>query len=225
MISMQLHRKLIRQWRTVGDGVSIYQNEKRVQRRLPAFCSRVHYFQGLDVLELGCNAGIHGYEISQVAKSYVGVDMGKYFIDQAQFTAVHCKCPVGFVHAKVKTFLKLMQEGVYGPFNALFASYALYHFSGKETDRLQQQVLPICKLAFIRTRTRKRTPFRNYNPYRFEKPKNVARWMETAGLQVVEMSWEEQKRYCDIIGKRPEGEGADQGCCKRDEAGKSIPAE
>lgn len=196
----KLHDKLIVQWKKLG---SVYQTKERVQRRMPSFIKRVPIFKGLDVVEFGCNAGMHGYEIAQHANSYVGVDLGKYYVNQANVTKKYIENPnVEFVCSKANNFLKAIERGERGPYTGLFASYALYHLSKRETDRIAQLVLPTCNVVFIRTRTRKRTPFQNYNPRKFWKPGNVAKYLEESGMKIQGIYWEDEKRYADIIAVR-----------------------
>lgn len=206
MISKELHNELIDKWAKVGRGV--YQKISR-RHRLKYFMNHVDKFKGKDVFEIGCNAGLYGYEISQVANSYTGVDKGDYYILQSEITKKYMKNPnVTFYNESVKSFIKRDLRGEAPKYNALFASFVLYHLSKKETDRIAETVLPKCDIVVIPTRTKKRTPWKNYNPYKFNKPKNVKTYLEAAGFEV-ELVWPEgtavtqkKQKYCYVIGKR-----------------------
>ncbi len=210
MISKELHKELIEKWGKVGRG--IYQKLSR-RHRLKYFMNHVDLFKGKSVVEFGCNAGLYGYEISQVAKSYIGVDRGDYYIDQANVTKTYMKNEnVEFMHGNVKDFIKRDLAGNAPKYNALFASFVLYHMSKKETDRIAETMLPKCDLVVIPTRTKKRTPWKNYNPYKFNKPKNVKTYLEAAGFEV-EIVWPEgtavtqkKQKYAYVIGKRKKDE-------------------
>jgi len=210
MISKELHRELEKKWGKVGKGV--YQKIKR-RHRLKYFMNHVDLFKGKDVVEFGCNAGLYGYEISQVAKSYIGVDRGDYYIDQANITKTYMENPnVEFMHGNVKDFIKRDIAGKAPKYNAMFASFVLYHMSKKETDRIAETMLPKCDIVVIPTRTKKRTPWKNYNPYKFNKPKNVKAYLEAAGFKV-EIVWPEgtavtqkKQKYAYVIGTREKHE-------------------
>jgi len=206
MISKELHNELIDKWAKVGRGV--YQKISR-RHRLKYFMNHVDLFKGKDVVEYGCNAGLYGYEISQVANSYTGVDKGDYYILQSEITKKYMKNPnVTFYNESVKSFIKRDLRGEAPKYNALFASFVLYHLSKKETDRIAETVLPKCDIVVIPTRTKKRTPWKNYNPYKFNKPENVKKYLEKSGFKV-EIVWPEgtaatqkKQKYCYVIGKR-----------------------
>lgn len=195
---IQLIKKLTPKWIKIH---KVYQKESRMHR-LNFFLQFVEHFKEKDVLELGCNAGVYGYVISKRAKSYVGVDRGEDYISQAKITRKQMDNPnVNFYNYSVKQFIKLANSGGMPTFNALFASFVLYHLSKKETDRLMKYVLPKCDVVIIQTRTKKRTPFRNYNPHKFNKPKNVEKWLTEAGF-TCKTKWADDKRYADTVALR-----------------------
>jgi len=169
----------------------------------------VDHFKGKDCLEIGCNAGLYGYVIAEVAKSYVGTDrdLGGYYTKQSAITKKYIKNPnVKFLHGKAKDFIKLDIAGKAPKYNAMFASFVLYHLTEKETDRIAETVLPKCDIVIIQTRTQKRSPWKNYNPHEFNKPKNVVKYLEKAGFKC-ETHWPKGiKRYAIIIGKREKNE-------------------
>lgn len=201
MMDEKLHRKLIKKWKKVGPG--IYQSPKRINERMPFFLQFIGLFEGRDVLELGCNAGMYGYEIAKVATSYIGVDAGKYYIAQARQTGKHIeKQNATFIHSTVKDYVKNnINTTVAHSVNALFSSYALYHFSNKEIDELFYHVLPKCDIVMIQTRTQKRSKWKPYNKYKFWKPRNVSKWLQAAGFDC-EIFWPTGKKFAEIIGKR-----------------------
>ena len=226
MIDKELHLKLEKMWKKVGR--VIYQKRSRVVKRMPFFLKYIHHFKGKDVLELGCNAGIYGYELAQVAKSYIGVDRGDYYIDQANITKKYIKNPnVIFYNMSVNDFIKSDIMGEIPTYNALFSSFALYHFADKETDKMMESVLPKCDIVIIQTRTKKRSPWKKYNSRKFWKPKNCAKYLEECGFKCKIIMGPEDK-FAEIIGIRKEvldvddkresdgdGKGADKGTGRR----------
>jgi len=205
MITQEIdYAKLERQWLTVGRGV--YQKRSRIEGRLP-FCMKFFdRFNGKDVAELGCNAGVYGYEIAKHAKSYVGVDQGEYYIAQANITKRYIENEnVSFLCGNIKDYIKKVKDSGEMP-NALFSSFALYHFSTKEVDRIAESLLPSCSDVVISTRTQKRSPMRLYNKYKFWKPKNVAKWLQRAGF-TTEIHNSPDKKFAVITGKKGESNG------------------
>jgi len=197
MITEKLHQELEKRWAKVGAGV--YQKRSRVHR-LEFFLKHIHHFKGKSVCELGCNAGLYGYEIAKVAESYVGVDKGDYYHDQALVTKEYIRNHnVEFIQGNIKDFIKLDIAGKVPKYNALFSSFALYHFSQKEVDRIAETMLPKCSVVIISTRTKKRTPFRPYNKMKFEKPENVVNYLERAGF-ACKVHWPNSKKYALIVG-------------------------
>ncbi len=203
MISLELHEKLMKKWAKVQSHAGVYQKIKR-RHRLEFFMNFVHHFKGKNAIEIGCNAGLYGYEISQVAKSYIGIDrdIGEYYIKQAAITKNYMEnSNVTFMRGNVKDFIKKDIAGEIPPYNALFASFVLYHLSEKETDRLAETVLPKCDVVIIPTRTKKRTPWKKYNPHKFNRPENVVKYLKKAGFEC-EVHWPDNKKYATIVALR-----------------------
>ena len=212
MISKELHDKLMKKWAKVQKGAGTYQKWSRMHR-LEFFLKYIDHFKGKQVLELGCNAGVYGYEIAKVANSYIGVDRGDYYIKQAKITQKYIdNSNVKFIHGKVKDFIKTDIRGEAPKYNALFASFALYHFTKKETDRITETILPKCDVVMILTRTAKRTPFKNYNPWHFEKPENVVKYLKDFKCEIHKP---DSKKFALIIGVKNENKRSSKGNTKR----------
>jgi len=206
MIEKALHDKLMEKWAKVGRGC--YQKWSRMHR-LEFFLKHIHHFKGKQVLELGANAGIYGYEIAQVAKSYVGVDKGDYYHKQSLITKKYIKNPdVEFILGNIKDFIKMDLRGEAPKYNALFASFALYHFSNTETDRITETILPKCDVVIISTRTSKRKAFNKYNSWKFEKPENVVKYLKDFKCEI---HWPKVKKFAVIIGVRNENKRSGKG--------------
>jgi hypothetical protein len=200
MIDQAIHMELEEKWLPLG---KVYQKWSRIERRLPVFLSHINYFEGRDVLELGCNAGVYGFEISKVAKSYFGVDATDHFIRQANITKRYIKNPeVEFWLGRVKDFIEAEKSGdLQVPYNALFASFLLYHLSNKEIALISKYVLPKCDVVILPVRTKKRKPWRLHNLHFFYKPENVKKYLAKNGFKC-QINWTENNRSAVVIGQR-----------------------
>lgn len=183
------YKQISQNWK--GD---VYQNWKRIKERLSFFCKHIDCLKGLDVTEAGCNAGLYGYEIAKVAKSYTGVEISYDFYRQALVTAEYIENPnVKFHCLPVKGFLNRGEK-----IEALFMSFVLYHLSDEELGMLKK-VLPDCKVVLIQTRTRKRSVEKN--SYKLWKPKNVDKFLQAAGF-TTKTHWHKCKQFCVTVGKK-----------------------
>ncbi len=201
MIEKTLYKQLEKQWEKEGE---IYQTWSRIEKRMPTFLKHIEHLTGKDVLELGCNAGIYGYEIAKVARSYFGVDATEHYIRQARITKLFIENPnVDFWHGRVMDFVGAMRSTkLRVPFNALFASFLMYHLSNKEIRSLSEYVIPQCDVVVLPVRTKKRKIWRIHNFYFFYKPENIVKYLEAQGFRC-EINWgDEAKKFAVIIGVR-----------------------
>lgn len=218
MLTKQEYAKIAAKW-----PLKAYQRWDRLNVRLRFFEQFIPLFKGMDVLEFGCNAGMYGYEVSKVANSYMGVDPSDRYIPQAMVTKKFIKKfnpNVEFYHRRVKGFIrdqqKALERGETVPnFNAMFASFALYHFNDNEIRLIEQYVLPKCELVVIQNRTKKRTNrkkkkiWREHNTHKFYKNSNVVKYLERNGFEC-EVKWGLDKKFADIIGRKNVDKGRDK---------------
>jgi hypothetical protein len=199
MISKSEHLELEKLWKRHH---AVYQRTGR-RHRLKFFMEFVDNFKGKDVLELGCNAGLYGYEIAQVAKSYIGIDQGTCYIKQAQITKTKIANPnVTFVTRSVKGYIDdAKKTGKKPPINALFASFVLYHLSEKEIVLLEKEILPLCDVIVISTRIKKRTMWKKNNQRKLFKPENVEKYFEKAGFKC-KTKMGPDKKFVITVAKR-----------------------
>lgn len=199
MINKKEYAELEKKWLKHHE---VYQRWNRIETRMPLFLKHIDKLKGLDVLELGCNAGIYGYEISKVAKSYIGTDQGECYINQANETKKFFNMTNATFYAKrVKSFIRDCQKHPESapPINALFATFVLYHLNEKETNLIKEYVLPKCSIVIIMTRTSKRSPWKKYNPLKLHEIKNVEKYLESAGFVCKsETHYNEQKKKIDF---------------------------
>lgn len=184
MIEKAMHARLEAKWAKIH---APYQRWNRLKTRMPLFLKYVDSFNDKDVLELGCNAGIYGYEIAKRAKTYIGVDQGDCYIKQAQITKKDLDMKnATFVAKRVKSFIRDRQKSkdAIPNINALFATFVLYHLSDKETDLIGSEIFPNCDTVLIMTRTSKRSPWKKYNSRKLQKIENVEKYLKEYGFSV-----------------------------------------
>jgi len=192
MISLEKWAELQTDWETIG---AVYQIPRRSYDRLKHFCEVcLPYLKGKKVVEIGCNAGIFGYEIAQVAESYMGVEPATLVRDpskkgppktdyfkQAEITAKHIA--QDFQKTAIflnKTITDYTKEHEFAG-NAFVACFALYHFMDHELKALDEHVFPKCDTVIIQNRCQDRpTP---HNSFKFWKTKNVVKYFTNRGYK------------------------------------------
>lgn len=195
MIDMDLYNEMLKKWYKVGD---VYQEPRRVLYRLEHFekyC--LPFLQDKDVLEVGCNAGIFGFHIAQVARAYLGLEPANKVRDKSKKRPPktdyfkQALITKEYIENKNAAFLnQTITELCDGPIevpkiNAFVACYALYHFRDKELDLLKKHIFPNCEVIIIQNRNQKRPT--EHNSYKFWKDKNVVAFFE------------EMKFSCEVI--------------------------
>ena len=206
-----------------------YQRWPRLNVRLRFFSQFAPLFEGKDVLEIGCNAGMYLWEVAHHARSVVGVDPSDRYMAQAQITKKHIEKfnPNIELHKmSIKDYCREIRKGQREvTTNAMYASFAIYHLADKEIDAVAEYILPKCDIVVIQNRTKKRTNrkkkkgWRTHNLRHFEKNTTVVAWLEENGFEC-EVHWGVDKKFADVIGRRKdadtsnrtdEGERADKG--------------
>ena len=210
MIDKATWNALVKEWEKVG---KVYQIPRRVEYRLKFFCDHaLKYLKSMNVVELGCNAGVYSIPISEVCHSYTGVEPGNLiakpqfktsYFAQAQMTEKHIgKHEVHFLNMTVEGYVKatklcnkaMIVSGLVGDYPyALVMSYCLYHFSNKEVELLASDILPTMSTVIIQTRNQKRP--KKHNSYKFWKSKNVVKFFMSQGFTSREIVWEKDRKF------------------------------
>jgi len=212
MIGEAVYNRIYKQWIKVREP---YQKWNRITTRMPLFLKYIDHLKGKSVVEIGCNAGIYGYEIAKVAKAYVGVDQGAGYIKQAEITKRHIDNPnVAFFARRVKGFIRDQQKAEErnvpaAHFNAWFSTFTLYHLADKETDLIKNWLLPKCDVVIIMTRTSKRSPWRKYNSMQLHKISNVEKFLTSAGF-TCKSEMHESKKFGITLAIKEKKDGGDQ---------------
>jgi hypothetical protein len=200
MISIEKWKELLNEWEKIGPA---YQVPYRSEERLAFFIKHaLPHLKDKKVLEIGCNAGIFGYHIAQVAETYTGLEPGnliKYskcskadrerrlkknppktdYFKHAEITLKYMPDNSLFVNRTIKDFIKNREKYEY---NAFVACYALYHFGDEELNQLCEYIFPECDTVIIQTRHQRRPS--QHNKYKFWKPKNVEKFFAKIGFNV-----------------------------------------
>ena len=213
MITKEKWAELEKEWSAVGP---VYQIPRRSKDRLKHFCEiALPHLKDKRVLEIGCNAGLFGYCISEVAEAYCGVEPGNkiikkgkkpktdYFL-QAKITERHISEfneNVVFLNETIKEFCKNIVPDM---FNAFCACFALYHFTDKELNLLKEHVWPKCDVVVIQNRNQER-PTR-HNSFKFWKDKNIVKFFQAQGFNNIEhvpaRSKDGKQEFSELICKK-----------------------
>jgi len=208
MISLQKWRMLIEKWEEFGE---VYQIPKRSKERLRNFCEVcLPHLKDKKVVEIGCNAGIFGLNIDQVAKSYIGVEPANIIRDNGKGKAK------ADYFKQLEVTQKEMKNGTIrnetitdycknpGDIDAFVACFALYHFRDHELELLKEHVFPKCDTIIIQNRTQSRATKRN--SHKFYKDKNIIRFFNKQGFDdITVLSFRAKngmQKFSEIIIKR-----------------------
>ncbi|MHC4726108.1 MAG: class I SAM-dependent methyltransferase [Planctomycetota bacterium] len=194
-MTKKLHRKISSQWKGRD-----YQNWGCIKDRIKHLRKYLKYFKDKDVLDIGANAGMFGYDIAGVAKSYIGVEKNAPQFKQSQITKRYIKNKnARFHNLALGDFIKQKENG----FNALFASYVLYHIYDEEVDLLKERVLPKCDTVIVYTRNMKRKSIKN--KHKLEKKENVLGLLKKAGFKC-KLQWSKTRLFHFILARRKDAE-------------------
>ncbi|MCP4651212.1 MAG: hypothetical protein GY853_14185 [PVC group bacterium] len=178
MITKKLHNKLIKKWSKHGN---VYQNRnERVLQRMKWFKNAMHLIEGLDVLEIGCNAGLFAAIAKDKYKTYTGLEKKENYFKQALETQKAC-----LLH--YAEFLNISLKDIIGggfkheEINAVILSRVLYHMYDDEIDYLKYQMLPNCRVALVICGTKGKN--RTHNEYDFTKPNTVGDLFKDVGMK------------------------------------------
>ena len=217
MIEMSTWKELVRRWESeVG---VVYQIPRRSKHRLQHFSNTcVPHLKDKCVVEIGCNAGIYGYEIAKVAECYLGVEPANKiredkkksprtdYFKQALITKAHMiengLNNADFANNTITEFCDKF-VGKQDQFNAFVACFALYHFLDYEIELLIEKVWPNCDTIIIQNRHQDRP--KRHNRYKFDKTKNVVKFFEKLGYtcEVIQgMGQGVRQKFDEVICKK-----------------------
>lgn len=202
LLKKEGYNQLASAWKKHG---TIYQKFDRYNVRFPMLLKHIDIFEGKNVLEVGCNAGLAAYHIAQVAKSYVGVEEQEGYYLQACETKRSIENEEAvFLNMSIKTYMKRVgRQVIDGKVDAVYLSYVLYHFSDKEVKMFENVILPLIDTIVVQSRFAKRNTKgrRTHNSYGFWHPDNVEKFLDKNGFSTTK-EWGPDKKFHFIIGRR-----------------------
>jgi hypothetical protein len=206
LLTKEQYNMLASRWIKHG---TVYQKWDRHNVRFPILLKNINVFEGKNVLEVGSNAGLAGYYISQVAKSYIGVESEKGYYKQSLETQKVIESKnVEFKNMSIKSLVKRQDRGDFNvDVNAVFLSYVLYHFEDKEVAMFQKCILPKVDTVVVMGRFAKRNKKgrRKHNGYAFWYPDNVENFLNRNGFSTVK-EWGPYKKFHFIIGRKSQSD-------------------
>jgi len=171
MITKAKHHEISKKWRG-----KIYEHWKRTEPRLRLFNTVVGLLKDKDILEIGSNAGIYGYEISKHSKSYVGIEESRHYYKQALRTKRFIDGDSEFINIKAIKFLKTNSR----TFNAFVSFFVLYHLNNKEIDLLRKNIWSKCDVIINMVRIQNK-PLKK-NGYYLCKYNNIIKMLNAIGF-------------------------------------------
>lgn len=190
MIDKKTYSEIASHWKG-----RIYQTYEEVEPRLKHFDDFVGLLHGRKVLEIGCNAAMSLFSFRGKYESYVGLEPNAEYYEQAQYSLKV------FDRAKIyNTNLAGFIAGQADDFNALFASFSLYHLSDEEVDLLKTKILPKCNIALVYNRTEKRRTQKN--SHKLYVHENAKRLLSECGFSVKTYWYKNKSFYLLVAEKR-----------------------
>ena len=189
MISQGEYRKIRKHWKG-----RVYADDW-IFPRLKEFVEHGQVLKGKKVLDIGCNAGMFGIEGARMAESYIGMEKGKQYYEQALITQKHMPNKnTQIVFADLLTMPKDLD------FNALMLLFVVYHFYPPEVKVFRDEVLPKCDTVVAQLRDGPRKTIKNHE--KFHHPNKYTRFMEKAGFGS-KVYWQKKKRqFVTIVSER-----------------------
>ena len=202
LLKKEGYNQLASAWKKHG---TIYQKFDRYNIRFPMLLKHIDIFEGKNVLEVGCNAGLAAYHITQVAKSYVGVEeQENYYLQACETKRSIENEETLFLNMSVKTYMKRIERKILEcKVDAVYLSYVLYHFSDREVKMFEGVILPQIDTIVVQSRFAKRNTKgrRTHNSYGFWRPDNVEKFLNKNGFSTMK-EWGPDKKFHFIIGRK-----------------------
>ena len=195
MVDLKTHEKLMQQWRKDDPTGRIYATPKRIRPRLDHLEGLLPMVVGMDVVEIGANAGLHAIEICALAHSYVGVEPDATYWRQFETTMsmterAYPRCSWGLYLDLAHVHPDDLDSA-----DVLVCCVALYLLSPEELRMLQQ-----CNFdrVIIQERVANRSkPGNRTNG--LHTPGAIAAWVEKLGLRP-HCYWHSSRKFFEIVG-------------------------
>lgn len=155
----------------------VYQSWDQEVYRIRHFQHKVaSMLDGMTVMDIGCNGGLQALALDGIAKRYIGIEPDPMYAKQFVKTKLLIRGDAKCYNMGIMDYCK--EHGF--DFDAVLASYVLYHLSDEELVFLRDEIFPKCKLVVIYTRAKPRKIHKN--SYDLFEPRNVQKYLESAGF-------------------------------------------
>jgi tRNA A58 N-methylase Trm61 len=185
----QLYKSLLSKWKKpIYQGVGDKKSIKTLQY--------ISLFKDKKVVDLGSNAGVITYDISQYAKEIIGVEYDVHYYKQSLLTLKYIKIPCKFINTTVGDFIRTTDFD----YNAIFASCVLYHLKKEEIDAIKDIMIPKCDIVIFISREDKKQKYNN--PYNLNRWENIRDFVIASGMSVDVHNTD--SNWATVVGNRCE---------------------
>ena len=156
---------------SMWDGKKYQIPNARVIERYKYVKKHASLFDGLKVLDLGCNAGLFALPLIDHVEHYIGIESEPKYYNQAVMTKK--------VLGEKMTVLKVRIGDVdfeTMDCNALIVSRVLYYLDDETIERIRTQLLPKCKVVLLINGTRPKK--KKSNSWDFWKRESATTFLE-----------------------------------------------
>lgn len=198
LIPKIIYNKISKKW---DKKIKVYQTHGTVKERLEFASKHLSILEGCKVLDIGCNAGMFIWSIMQHAKSLVALEKQEKYYTQAQIT-IKCLQSLWGNNKTVAVYNTTFKNYALNQkldFDALVASFVLYHLNNEEILLLKEKVLPLCKKIVIPTRAKERRS--QINSLALNREENVKKLFSEAGF-TTKTHWHKIRGYFVLIGEK-----------------------
>jgi len=180
IIPEYLYNKIREKWET-SDKI-IYHNYSTIQSRYNLVKEYLPLLQNKNILEIGANSGIMQWSIMKYANSLIEIEKSPLYYKQCDITT---KSLFSLHSNNVKIYNNSLQgfisSNINNTFNALYASFVLYHLSKEEVEILKNKILPKCEIVIIPNRLKER---KLDNGYHLNRVGNIEKLLKEANFKV-----------------------------------------
>jgi hypothetical protein len=159
--------------------------------------------KGKRVLEIGTNAGLSIWTLFQRGvESYTGIEPSWFYRElKATARCLSSKTGSKSVQLYSTRFYEFAEDcAADADFDALYASFVLYHLSDYEVGLLKEKVLPRCNVVVIPTRFKERRGHKN--SFFLNRESSVRELVTEAGFSTVNVYTDAPNGQFVLVAKR-----------------------
>lgn len=172
---------IVKKW---NKDIGIYHHWGTINHRYKLVKEKIALLKNKNVLEIGCNSGMFMWSIMNYANKLIEVEKQKKYYEQCEQTLIslidkHYDRVIAY-NSSFKEYLK--NKSTDKNFNALYASFILYHMNNEEIELLKSKVLSKCNVVIIPNRNKERRNLIN-NHY-LNRPEAIRALLEASNFKV-----------------------------------------